>query len=55
MLVTIYNPLADNVTVYLPLEVPNDNFDVVPFLLPIAFSIVTYICTVHHVTVSSVI
>ena len=39
-----YNPLTDNVTVYLPLEVPNDDFEVVPYTLYIAFSIVTYLC-----------
>ena len=50
-----YNPLTDNVTVYLPLEVPSDDFEVIPFTLPVAFSIVTYICTVALLVFTTVV
>ena len=39
----------------MPLEVPNDDFEVVPFILPIAFSIVTYICAVALLVFTTVI
>ena len=50
-----YNPLTDNVTVYLPLEVPNDDFEVITFALHIAFPIVTYICAVALLVFTTVI
>ena len=50
-----YDPLTDNVTVYLPLEVPSDDFEVITVRLHIAFSIVTYICTVALVVFTTVV
>ena len=50
-----YDPLTDNLAVYLPLEVPSDDFEVITVRLHMTFSIVTCICTVALIVFTTVV